>query len=229
MLKLICLELKKTKIGVYIKAGLIANLVMMVMVYLIGNDANDPINSHEMAYNLIDIFTKAVFTIFAAVLISSYIIDEYRNKTITVMFMYPINRKRLIAAKLIIISVFTFISILMSDIILSIFYEFLNNLTHLTNEQLTGDMILKQLGSYVLSSFEFTGISLISMYFGMRKKSGSSAIISSMIIAVLLGSNVGFADFTLGSLLPVSFTLAAAGILVAYFTIRNIEHKDVIC
>ncbi|UZM99759.1 ABC transporter permease subunit [Lysinibacillus sp. MHQ-1] len=43
---------------------------------------------------------------FAATLIAKLIIGEYKFKTITLAFMYPVSRKKLIAAKLAIVMIF---------------------------------------------------------------------------------------------------------------------------
>ncbi|MDI3410257.1 ABC transporter permease subunit [Bacillus sonorensis] len=49
---------------------------------------------------LLGTFVRSVFIVFAGVLIAKLIIGEYKNRTITVMFTYPVSRKKLMAAKL---------------------------------------------------------------------------------------------------------------------------------
>lgn len=41
----------------------------------------------------IGIFVRSVFIVFAGVLIAKLVIGEYKNRTITVMFTYPVSRK----------------------------------------------------------------------------------------------------------------------------------------
>lgn len=42
---------------------------------------------------LLGTFVRSVFIVFAGVLIAKLIIGEYKNRTITVMFTYPVSRK----------------------------------------------------------------------------------------------------------------------------------------
>lgn len=60
-------------------------------------------NSYAIAFQFIDTFSRAVSMIFGASLIAKFIIQEFQNKTMTVMFMYPINRKKMMIAKMLII------------------------------------------------------------------------------------------------------------------------------
>ena len=69
-------------------------------------------------------------------------------------------------------------------------------------------------------------MALIPLYFGMKKKSAPVTIISSLLIVAIVCSNNN--GLSLGSIIAVPITLAVVGALIAYLTIRNIEHIDVI-
>ena len=70
--------------------------------------------NYPESFLVIDTFVRGTFIIFAATLISELIISEFKDKTITVLFMYPISRKKLMAAKLLVIMLFTFFAIVIS-------------------------------------------------------------------------------------------------------------------
>ena len=57
--------------------------------------------------------------IFASTLIAKLIIGEYKFKTITLAFMYPISRKKLMVAKLAIVMLFTFSMIIISNALIT--------------------------------------------------------------------------------------------------------------
>ncbi|MCX8128838.1 MAG: ABC transporter permease [Clostridia bacterium] len=228
MLKLIKLEIRKYKIKGYIRGALIANLVIIGFLFLMnytGKAEGDIIRSYDEAFAIIDTFVKGTFMIFSSVLIANIIIDEYRSKTINVMFMYPINRKKLFAAKLVIVLVFSFTSIILSDIIVSFSYYFLNSIFSFVTEELTSTVIVNSSIKFFMNALAFSGAGLIPLFFGMRKKSFPATIVSSILITSILSSSSN--DFSLGSIIAIPMTLAAVGILVAYLTIRNIEHADV--
>lgn len=76
---------------------------------------------------------RGVFIVFAAVLISKLIVDEFKNRSILVMFSYPLNRKNILSAKLILIFWMTFITMAISNIVVVIGFIGLNQIIHLTS------------------------------------------------------------------------------------------------
>jgi len=82
---------------------------------------------------------------------------------------------------------------------------------------------IKILINSVMTSF----IALIPLFFGMRKHSTVTTIVSAIFIGALLNSNAG-SDFTLSSIVFVPLLLAALGIAIAYLSIRNIDDKDIV-
>lgn len=229
MIKLIKLEMKKCKIKGYIKGAVIANLIILAVLvvtnYSSKYEIEPAMENYTMAFSIIDAIVRATFIIFASVLISRLIIDEYKNKTITVLFMYPINRKKLIIAKLIIIVIFTFISIIISNVFLEFSFCFFDKIFHFISDKLTFDTILKNGVTIVIYAFTASCMSLIPLYFGMRKKSVSATITSSIMIIFIVCSNNG--EFSLNSIITIPLSLAAIGVLIGYLSIKNIEHVDV--
>lgn len=117
-MNLIRIELRKMKMGWYIRGALIANVIIMGFMWLISYsekaDGGVSFQSTDEAFLIIGTFVRAVFIVFGAVLIVKLVISEYKNKTILVMFTYPISRKKLLTAKLMIAGGLTFITILLS-------------------------------------------------------------------------------------------------------------------
>ncbi|RCX18275.1 ABC-2 family transporter [Anaerobacterium chartisolvens] len=229
MLKLIELEIKKFKLSRFIKGVLIADLIIAGVVVLImfGERAENRVafEDYRTAAFIIGAFVKMTFTIFAAVILSKIVIGEYKSNTIGVLFMYPISRKRLIAAKLAVVMIFTFLSIFLSDIFIG-FVIYVIGLWHdLIPVVLTAADIAGFLRNSLVDAAAYMGVALAPLYFGMRKKSTSATIVSSVIICSVLNSGSG--DFSLGSIIIIPILLAVAGVVVAYLTIRNIDSKDI--
>ena len=231
MFKLIKLEIKKYKLQRYIKTAVTANLIILAFVLFINYsskyESEIAMKNYPEVFTVIDTFVTVTFIIFASVLISRIVIGEYKNKTITMLFMYPIDRKKLFIAKLSIVVIFTFITVIISNLFLGISFYFFDQLAHFIPEKLTIDMIIRNSVNIIIHAFTSSFISLISLYFGMRKKSSASTIISASIIASIICSN-GNSGFQLNSIVAVSLSLAAIGAVVSYMCIRNIEHIDVI-
>nr|MDH3155734.1 ABC transporter permease [Bacillus licheniformis] len=64
-----------------------------------------------------------MFIVFAGVLIAKLVIGEYKNRTITVMFTYPVSRKKLMATKLPLTGGLTFLTMIVSELILAFIFS----------------------------------------------------------------------------------------------------------
>lgn len=229
LLKLISLEIRKNKLSSLFKAGAIVNLAIlafMLMVLFLDQTESDPaFTSYPDLFEGLFVFVKAAYIIFASVIISKLVIDEYKNNTITLLFMYPISRKSLMTAKIIIVFVFTFLAIIVSDIIIGGIVLGINSFVEIIPGELTLSMITSELIKLGANAFYAAGIALIPLYFGMKKKSVPATIISSVLVTSLISG--GFDQARLGNLAAVSISLGLLGAGIAYMAIRNIEHKDI--
>ncbi|MCB2360546.1 ABC transporter permease [Clostridium estertheticum] len=230
MLKLIKLEIKKFKLNTNIKTVMIINLIILA-VLLLGVYSLKFNTKENMFRNYSDVFlytgtiVRATFSIFAAALISKLIIGEYKCKTINIMFSYPIKRKKIMAAKLAIVVIFAFTTMILSNIFLISSIYLLNIFANFIQIPLTQDILVKNLVSIFVYSATFAFVSLIPLYIGMRNKSGSATIITSIIVVSLLNS--GSNGDTLSSIIIVPIIFAIIGIFVAYLSIKDIEKVDV--
>ncbi|WBW97192.1 ABC transporter permease [Oceanirhabdus sp. W0125-5] len=230
MFNLLKLELKRFNIKNKIKIGTICNLsifVLLCLIFFIDNvEGKIVFKDYNELFSVITTFTNVTFMIYASVLISELIISEYKNKTITLLFTYPVNRKKLLISKLIIIGIFTFISIIISTILLFISFYIVQLITNSTLGQLTYKMQIAQLGTLTVSALTNSAISMIPLYFGMRKKSTVATILSAVLLSGFLYSNNG--GFTISSIIIIPIAMMLVGLFVAYMALRNIENKDVI-
>lgn len=229
MRKLISLEIKKYKLYGYWKGIAIANLAIMGLlcsIYFAGKgDGEIPFISYELVFIDFGSIIRATFTIFAATLIAKLVIDEYKNNSISLMFMYPIKRKQIMAAKLIIVAGFTFFTICASSLLIGSVFYLADSIFHFVPQALTAEVLRNGIIDMLLGAIASAGIALIPMYFGMLKKSVPATIVSSIILVSLSGStNNGVSAFTY---IAIPLVLAAIGCLIAYFSIRNIEKVDV--
>lgn len=69
-------------------------------------------DSFDSAFLLAGLLMSSVFLVYSAVLTSSLVISEYSQRTITILFSYPLHKKSLIAAKMLLITAFTALSML---------------------------------------------------------------------------------------------------------------------
>lgn len=231
MSNLMRLEMKKFKLSSSTRGAIIANFIitfMLIAILFISKAEGElAFQNYSEALRVIDSIIRATFIIFASTLISKLIIGEFKNKTITTLFLYPINRKKLIAAKLAIVILFTFCSIIVSNMFITAVFSFIANSFDLMPDTLTVAMIAQHTPAVLMNAIAASGICLIPLYFGMKKYSVPTTIISSILIVVVVSSDN--AGFSLNDIIVIPISLALIGIGIAYFTIRNIEKLDVKC
>lgn len=231
LLKLMKLEMRKIRIGNYIRASMLVNVVILGIICIISltegmEEEGLLFADYDNVFSVIDTLIRGTYIVFAAVLISQLVIDEFRNKSITVLFMYPISRKKLIAAKLLIIVLFTLAADIVGNLFVDVGFYVLNVFASVVSEPFTWFDAAHSLLTIVMSALATSFLSLIPLYFGMRNHSGAATIVSSLIAVVFVCQNVD--GFSMYSIIAVPISLALLGAAVAYISIRNIEQVDVL-
>ncbi|EJV80178.1 ABC transporter permease [Bacillus cereus] len=229
MLRLMKLELRKFKLGSYVKRAVIANIVilaLLIFVSIVAQIEGDPkIRDPQIILSMASTLVRATFIIFGGVLIAKLIIDEYKSKTILLMFSYPINRKKMMASKLAITATLTFITVILSNIlVVGIFFGIDSYFSILPNS-FTVDQLIQEGIKLIPLAIATAGISLIPLYFGMRKRSVPATIVSSIIVVLIAMNNPSI--LPIATFLPLQFTFAAIGVAIAYYGIKNIEKEDI--
>lgn len=120
MLKLIKLEWKKNHIGKYvcnaiILAGVLGLFIFALAFLGIANDPDtgvpDAAPGNDIISAPIELFTSMSFLIFTSVMLASFIVSSYKNKTMNLMFSYPIKRQKILVSQMLAVWIFNFISL----------------------------------------------------------------------------------------------------------------------
>lgn len=229
MFKLIKLEIKKFKIDL-LKGTIIANIIILMFVvtaaFLSKASKEISFTDYNSMFLGISTYVRSVFIIYSAVLISKIIIGEYKNKTINIMFMYPIKRKKIMISKFLIVLIFCFTTLLLSTIFLDLSMYCINSFSHFFNDTLTMTQIVSNLTNIIVYSIAFAFISLIPVYVGLKRKSASATIVTAIILSSALSS--GSNGYSLSSIIIIPTILAIIGVVIAYISIKDIEKVDVV-
>lgn len=234
MMKLMKLEWKKNHLSKYFKTTLIATVLIFLITAFMAKMAQ---NQGELMFtnfnsymSFVNIIIRVVFVIFSAVLLSRLVIDEYKNKTLQVLFTYPVNRKKVIQSKLMLIMGFCFVSILFSTIVISLLTFMVNPKLELFPQLLELGDVINTFPTIITISIMTACLSLIPLYFGMKKKSSSTTITWGVIIGLLVNATVsdGAATVNMVQLLVIPGILALVGLTIVYFTFRHIESQDIL-
>jgi ABC-type transport system involved in multi-copper enzyme maturation permease subunit len=232
VLNLMKLEIKKHKVLGYFKGVAVANIVILALICLLcfvaGIEMEEEVIPLDEGYgpilSQINITSRTIFIIFASVLIGRLIIEEYKTKTMDLMFMYPISRKKIITAKLLVVCGFTLISIIATNIIVGISFYIVNQFLNFIPDPLTLKDLSKHALYVIAGTIATMGLSLIPLYFGMRKKSVATTIVTAFILVSI--NNTSGANLYVAIAIPTIF--AVTGIIIAYQSFRKIEQVDMV-
>ena len=233
--KLIKLEWEKYEIGKYIRNAVILIVLLVIFNYAMTflGIANDPDTGvPDMAFSNmgvstnVELLTDITFLIFAAAMHATFIIGAYKNKTMNLMFLYPLNRKKIMAAKMLAVCIFCFAGI----VIAKLACYGVSNLGFMMGQKASFPMDYNMLSvsiyiQLLIRSAATISISLLALLIGMIAKSSKVTVISSFLLIILMQGNVGGA--TLKDNLAVPIVLMAISVLAAILIVQRVEKKDV--
>ena len=233
--KLIKLEWEKYEIGKYIRNAAILIVLLVIFNYAMTflGIANDPDTGvPDMAFSNmgvstnVELLTDITFLIFAAAMHATFIIGAYKNKTMNLMFLYPLNRKKTMAAKMLAVCIFCFAGI----VIAKLACYGVSNLGFMMGQKASFPMDYNMLSvsfyiQLLIRSAATISISLLALLIGMIAKSSKVTVISSFLLIILMQGNVGGA--TLKDNLAVPIVLMAISVLAAILIVQRVEKKDV--
>ena len=233
MWKLIRLEWKKNNIKKYLMSAAILTALlaffMFAQCYLgIANDADTGVPDSapgmgNMAVQ-IELFTNLSFLIFTTVMLASFIIAAFHNKTENLMFSYPIRRQKILISQMLAVWIFCLVMLICAK--LAIYMFLAASAGRKADFPLGYDM--GQASFYiqvVLKSVLTVTLGFIPLYIGRIMNSSKAAIISSFLLFTIMNGTVG--DFSMRSNSVFPLVLFVISLLCAFLTICGIEKKDV--
>lgn len=234
MLKLIRLEWKKNHIGKYICNAIILAVLLCLFVSAlafmgIAQDADGTLDAAE-GMNVIsapiELFTSMSFLIFTSVMLSTFIVSAYQNKTMNLMFSYPIKRQKILASQMIAVWLFNFIALVLTKL-------FIYVVVCIGSQSLSSAFIIDfDMGSLsfylqlLMKSVVIVSMSFIALFVGIMMKSSKAVIVASFVLIFLTQANVG--DFSLAGNLIVPLILTAASFGFAAMSVAHAETRDLL-
>lgn len=127
MLKLIRLEWQKNNIGKYIRNAVILAVLLSIFMFAlrylgIANDpetgVSDAAPGNSTISAPIELFSSMSFLVFTGVMLSTLIVSAYQNKTMDLMFSYPIKRQKILVSQMLAVWIFNFAALVLTKLLL---------------------------------------------------------------------------------------------------------------
>lgn len=233
MLKLIKLEWKKNNIGKYIAKTvvmiLIIGLFCFALAYMgIANDPDlgvpDAVPGNEMISSSIELFTSMAFLILTSVMLSSFIVSAYKNKTMNLMFSYPIKRQKILVSQMLAVWIFNFAALTVAKILI---YGFIMAGSLFMESSFPIDFDMTSFHFYIqltVKSAVTVTMGFIALFVGLAMNSSKAAIVSSFLLVLLTQGNIGDLSLAGNAVFPV--VLAVVSLVFAFLSVCKAETRD---
>lgn len=231
MTKLMKLEIQRINLRPYIISSAIIGVVLLAFTYFIAYVAQVEQEVQFMNYSNIFLLSSLIggllFGVLSATMYTKLIIEEYVGKRLALLFSYPIGRRKTFTAKVLIVFIFVASSMLLCTMFQIFIFSTTESLSPIVSDIMTSDILIKALGTMVVSVVAVSAIGLLAMGIGFIKKSVSITIISAFVLSGIYGN---IAAASAGNLITSSIIIGVSllVILVVYITLSNkINHMEV--
>ncbi len=232
MFKLIKLEWKKNNTVKYMRNALILALILCIFIFALAflGIANDPdgtldaVEGNDKISASIELFTSISFLVFTSVMFASFTVSSYKNKTMALMFTYPVKRQKILISQMAAVWIFNFTALVLTKLII---YICIYTSSKYIKPSFIIDIDLYNPLFYIqlfAKSFVTTSMGFITLYTGLLMKSSKAAVISSFLLVLFTQGSIG--DYSLAGNTIVPVVLTAISFIAAGLSVWNVETKD---
>lgn len=235
MRNLIALELKRNRLRSYHIAVLICGVTMLGFQYLMAAipymDPTEPdaelFSQYPFLMGITCLVCMAIFSILSAVMASRFVVEEYSGKRAILLLSYPISRKKVLSAKLMLVLLYTVGAMLLCGAVIQTVFFLTELLFPICSDHLTIKVVLQSLGFLFCCSVLAGLMGVIALWFGFRKKSVSVTIVASVILTTLVCQVISAAIQYI-PILWIVVGIAAIGSWIAVVSLfRQVEGMEV--
>ena len=223
------LELKKVHFKNYILLSVMAIAAAMFFVFVSLHDTSTLMKTYEDTFRTLEMLFASEFIVFFAVLNGALVISEYNNKTILLMFTYPVDKKKVIAAKLLVNTSFIAVSMLVGYAAGGLFIVWFDRKSDLLSGEFS-TALLTGADGWILRAFVttvvFCCLGLWTFAAGMVKKSVTVTIVSAIFCVFLRQLVVASSAETRESIGVMLAALAVTAALLWYTFAKKITELD---
>lgn len=191
MRQLIKLEMQKHKLQAYTFASIIITITMIALIYLFAYaprfDPNDADLLIFQGYDNIILFYSVVqmtvFCVFSCVIYARFIIDAYQGKRLLLLFSYPISRKKIFFSKIMIVSLFIGLSMIICNTFVFTTFFLTESIYPIVEDSFSFILIIDALQTTFIMIIAAASLSVIATGIGFFMKSVPAALIAGVILS----------------------------------------------
>lgn len=232
MWRLMRLEWIKFKLRrqIVLSAMLVPLLALIAVFFPLVERMESPENDllfadYPSAFRWLLLMCGSVFLLQASVLVVSLLLEEYKGKTVSFLYAYPLPRSRLLWAKAALIMVWTFLAVTSSCLLSTFVYVWANEWLQYHGDPVTFRMLAGQCVRSFQTGLFTAGIALIPYFVASRSMSAPVTILSVLFIMTALGAPLNAGWPAAGD--AIALALALLGLLLGTIAIRRLSVEDI--
>lgn len=231
--QLVKLEWKKNQIGKYIRHAVILALVLGMFVFAvaflgIANDPDTGVPDAAPGYNgissQIELLSRISFLAFSGVMFAAFIVSAYKNKTMHLMFLYPIKRQKILISQMAAVWIFNFAALVSTKVWM---YACIALGSRWMKSAFLIDFDMTAYSFYstlLIKSAVTVTMGFIALFVGLSMKSSRATIVASFLLIFLTQGNIG--DFSMAKNGLISVLLLLGSLGFAAMSVWHAETKD---
>jgi len=219
MKELIRIELKKMSLNEQLRALVIANIVLLLVMamplFMIASDGMGEV------YLLMSLAIIGTFMVWQSILLSSLVVEEFKTKTMMQLYTYPVKRSAVIISKVGLIMMMMLVFTLVTHFVQhSLFAGFA-----LLIPGFSYTLSLSSMLRIVVMTIATVMMAMMTLTVGLWMKSTVAPVVTSFALMTVL-SNVN--GFSLANNLIFMVMMGALGTACTVFSIIDVLKKDLI-
>ena len=225
MLRMMKLEMKRNHLGSYVTASIIFGIVLIGFMYFVAYVAqveNEPdFQTYPNIFLFTTIVSMIVFSVLSSVMYSRFVIEEYSGTRLVLLFSYPVNRKKVLLAKVGIVVLFTTVSMIICNIPAVLIFSLTESFIPIVSDTLSIGLLMSIIKMILVLSISVNGICIIAMRIGFVKKSIPTTMVTSFILSAVY-ANAMIGSFGNDAIL---FSLLTLVVAVSTFILWELMNK----
>ena len=205
-MKFINLELRKNSCKPYIFAnvGILIGVLLFTFLfasiqYMDPSEAlrDSSLKSSGFVLNMSITIATVSYICLAAVMSGKFILEAYNSSNIFLFLLYPVNRKKVLFSKIILVSLFTIVSFVVTMILTMLIFTVANNIFSIMEDKIDLSLLMSKVPMILLAVIFIISGSMFSLLIGWIKKSLPLVIVTAVICGSIFSNLAGFDSVTI--------------------------------
>lgn len=231
MITLMKLELRRINLRPYCISSAMFGIFLLAFTYFAAYVAQVEQETQFMNYANLLRLTRAVsiilFGVLSAAMYVKLITEEYSGKRLALLFSYPVSRKKIFAAKVLVVLSFVCISMLLCTGIPNLIFVASEWCFPIVDDTMSIDLFIQELKAAAASISAVSAIGLLAMGIGFIKKSVILTMVCAFVLSGMYG-NLSIASAENPAIAFLTAGVSLAVILAVLLTLsKKINHMEV--